>query len=369
MRFPHRDNRELPVAFSRIFLIGTGSARTPIAMPFTTHQKTSGFHHRIGARLALTAAAFAIVTLAACGPTVQVTGSFDKTFAVNGPVRLELTTGSGDAHISTGAADSVVIHGQIHAGGWALEGAQRDVRQAQANPPVSQEGNLIRVGAGGRYESGVDIDYTIEVPPGTELHSSSGSGDVSVNGIQGPANFTSGSGGVSASQIAGDAQATTGSGDIHFANIQGQATITAGSGDVEARYITGETRIHTGSGDVQVTQPTALLTVQTGSGDIRVSGASGDLHLNSSSGDTTVEGNPSQSHFWDIHSTSGEIVLNVSASGNFRLYAHSSSGDIDAQIPVTMDGATTSKHELRARIGDGSARIEASTASGNISLR
>ncbi|MGH9698332.1 MAG: DUF4097 family beta strand repeat-containing protein [Candidatus Acidiferrales bacterium] len=338
-------------------------------MSMPTHQKPNANHHRFAGLPALAAAALALAALAACGPTAQVTGTFDKTFPVNGPVRLELTTGSGDAHITTGAADSVVIHGQIHAGGWAIEGAQRDVRQAQANPPVSQEGNLIRVGGAGRRESGVNIDYTIEVPPSTELHSSSGSGDVSVNGIQGPANFTSGSGGVSASQIAGDAQATTESGDIHLANIQGQATVTAGSGDVEARYIAGETRIRTGSGSVQVTQPAALLTVQTGSGDIRISGASGDLHLNSSSGDTTVEGNPTASHFWDIHSASGSIVLNVPASGNFRLYAHSSSGGIDAQIPVTMDGATTSKHELRARIGDGSARIEASTTSGSISLR
>lgn len=338
-------------------------------MPTITHQLNNAIRQRIGILFALAAASFAIVTLAGCGPTAQATGTFDKTFSVTGPVRLELATGSGDAHITTGAADSVVIHGQIHAGGWALEGAQRDVRQAQANPPVTQEGNLIRVGAAGHHDSGVDIDYTIVVPPATELHSSSGSGDVTVAGIQGPVNFSSGSGNFTASQIAGDAQATTGSGDVHFANIQGQATVTAGSGDVEARYVSGETRIHTGTGDIQVTQPTAPLSIQTGSGDIRISAATGDLHLNTSSGDTTIEGNPSASHFWDIHSASGSIILNVPASGNFRLYAHSSSGDIDAQIPVMMDGATTSKHELRARIGDGSARIEASTTSGSISLR
>ena len=338
-------------------------------MPMMTPQTNNAARKSNWLLLAFAATAFAIVALAGCGSNAEATATFDKTFAVNGPVRLELTTGSGDAHITTGAADSVVIHGQIHASGWGIEGVQHDLRQMQANPPVSQEGNLIRVGGAGHHLSGVSVDFTIEVPPNTELHSVSGSGDVIVEGIQGPANFISGSGSISASQTAGDAKATAGSGDVHFANIQGQATVTSGSGNVEALYIKGETRIHTGSGDVQVTQPAAPVTVQTGSGDIRVSGASGDLHLTAASGDTTVEGNPSGLHFWDLHSSSGEIMLNVPASGNFRLYAHSSSGDIDAQIPVMMEGSTTSKHELRARIGDGSARIEAATTSGTISLR
>lgn len=338
-------------------------------MPMTTPQTNPATHKRNWLLAALAATAFVLATLAGCGPHTEATATFDKTFIVNGPVRLELTTGSGDAHITTGAADTVAIHGQIHAGQWLFGNVQRDLREAQANPPVFQQGNLIRVVSVGHHHSGVSIDYTIVVPQNTELHSVSGSGDVTVAGIQGPANLISGSGNISASQTAGDAQATAGSGNVHFANIQGQATVNTGSGDVEALYINGETRIHTGSGAVQVTQAARSVTVHTGSGNIHVSGASGDLHLSAASGDSTVEGIPGASHFWDLHANSGEIVLNVPAAGNFRLYAHSNSGNIDAQIPVVLEGATASKHELRARIGDGSARIEAATTSGNITLR
>ena len=44
------------------------------------------------------------------------------------------------------------------------------------------------------------MDYTIVVPQDAQLRSLSGSGDVEVSGIQGPANFTSGSGDVTASR-------------------------------------------------------------------------------------------------------------------------------------------------------------------------
>ena len=38
-----------------------------------------------------------------------------------------------------------------------------------------------------------------------------------------------------------------------------------------------------------------------------------------------------------------------------------------AEFPMVMEG-TTGKHELRARIGDGKARVEIQTSSGSIDL-
>jgi DUF4097 and DUF4098 domain-containing protein YvlB len=60
-------------------------------------------------------------------------------------------------------------------------------------------------------------------------------------------------------------------------------------------------------------------------------------------------------------------VLHVPSNASFRLHARSKSGDIDAAIPIMMEG-TAAKHELRARIGDGKASVEIQTSSGDISL-
>jgi DUF4097 and DUF4098 domain-containing protein YvlB len=325
---------------------------------------------RPGLQLSTLAAStiFAVAQLAGCLPGNSLEGTFDRTFNVSGPVQLEVTTGNGDVHISPGASGRVEIHGEIHAHGWSSDDSRHKLAAIAANPPISQENNLIRVGGVGQRTTGVSIDYTIEVPANTQLHSAAGSADVDVRGIEGPANFTAGSGDISASDIGNDVQALAGSGDVKISSVQGQVQVTTGSGDIEVRSAKGAVRIHTGSGDVEVKDPDDGAVADTGSGDVVVSGAHADLRVHTASGDITVDGNPGASNYWDFRASSGDVSLHVPSNASFRLYAHSSSGDIDAQIPIVMEG-TSAKHELRARIGDGNARVEVETSSGKITLK
>jgi hypothetical protein len=312
--------------------------------------------------------ALAFVALAGCRTShTGIEGSFDRRFTVSGPVTLELNNGSGDTRITTGPPGEVRIHGEFQVDSWSKQGGERQLQELESNPPVSQRGNLIHIGDASHRGSHDSVDYTIVVPSDAELRSTAGSGDVDVSGILGPANFTSGSGAVKASGIAGDVQTQTGSGDIELSDIKGHVQIATGSGDITLDAIHGDTRIRTGSGDIEMSHPGGALEADTGSGDIIVKDASRDLRLRASSGDITVDGNPASSNFWDIHTNSGEVVLDVPQSASFRLYAHSSSGDIDAAIPIVMEG-TAAKHELRARIGDAKARVEIETSSGGISL-
>ena len=310
---------------------------------------------------------FTATVIAGCVSHSGVEGSFDRQFTVNGPVALELTSGSGDAHITAGPPGEVRVHGEIHVDSWSSQSGQTRLQQVESNPPISQEGNLIRIGGSRRSGGDVSIDYTIVVPQDTQLRSTSGSGDVDVRGIQGPANFTCGSGDVTASEIEGDVQVLCGSGDIKLSKIKGQARVTTGSGDITLDTIRGETRLQTGSGTLEISNAGDALEANTGSGDITIKGASSDVRLHTSSGEIDVEGNPGSSNYWDFHTNSGEVTLQVPPAASFRLYARSSSGDIDAAIPIAMEG-TAGKHELRARIGDGKARVEIQTSSGDISL-
>jgi DUF4097 and DUF4098 domain-containing protein YvlB len=310
---------------------------------------------------------FTATVIAGCVSHSGVEGSFDRQFTVNGPVALELTSGSGDAHITAGPPGEVRVQGEIHVDSWSSRSGQTRLQQVESNPPISQEGNLIRIGGSRRSGGDVSIDYTIVVPQDTQLRSTSGSGDVDVRGIQGPANFTCASGDVTASEIEGDVQVLCGSGDIKLSKIKGQARVTTGSGDITLDTIRGETRLQTGSGTLEISNAGDALEANTGSGDITIKGASSDVRLHTSSGEIDVEGNPGSSNYWDFHTNSGEVTLQVPPAASFRLYARSSSGDIDAAIPIAMEG-TAGKHELRARIGDGKARVEIQTSSGDISL-
>lgn len=314
-------------------------------------------------------AMLAAALLAGCLPGNAVEGTFDRTFNVNGPVELEVTTGSGDVHIAPGVGGRVEVRGTIHAHGWSSDESRDKLAAIEANPPISQENNLIRVGGVGRRSNSneVSIDYMIEVPATTELHCVAGSGDVTVRGIDGPATFTAGSGSVTASNIGGDVQTLAGSGDVTISHVQGQVQVTTGSGNIEVHSAKGAVHIHTGSGDVKIEDPGEEAVADTGSGNVDVHSARADLRVHTASGGITVEGNPGASNYWDFRASSGDVSLRVPSSASFRLYAHTSSGDIDAQIPIVMEG-TSAKHELRARIGDGKARVEVETSSGKITL-
>ena len=310
----------------------------------------------------------AVTIATGCGSQPSAEGSFDKALTVSGPIRIELTNGSGDSHVTTGAAGEVRVHGEIQVRGWSDKSGQRRVDEIQTNPPVVQDGSLIRIGGPGWNSKDVSIDYTITVPADTEIRATTGSGDLEVNGLKGPATFTADSGDVKASQIAGDVRAIAGSGAIDLSEIGGQVQANAGSGDITLDRIAGDIRLQTGSGELEITDATGKLEASTGSGDVTIRRAAADVRIRTSSGDVSVDGNPGANSYWDVHTVSGDVVLQVPASASFRLYARSSSGDIEAQIPVTMEG-TSGKHEFQARIGDGKARVEVASSSGDISLK
>lgn len=324
---------------------------------------------------AVVAIAFVGIQLAGCrvehtggrdsdGPAVIA----DRKFTVSGPVRIELVNGSGASQVSAGPAGVVQVHAEFRAKARLFQDGQRNLDRMARNPPISQEGNFIRIGGGGERGSGVVVNYTITVPTETEIHATGGSGTIEVRGIKGPATFTVGSGDISAQNIGGDVQAVAGSGSVELSQIQGHVQATAGSGDMKLSEIHGEIRAQTGSGEVEINQPGDAVVVASGSGGITVGQVSTDLRLHTTSGDVTIEGNPQASAYWDVRTSSGSVSLHVPPTSSFRLYARTSSGDIDTEIPITMEG-TTGKHELRARIGDGKGRVEVETSSGKISLR
>ena len=94
---------------------------------------------------------FAAVILAAaigggCGSQPSAEGSFDKALTVSGPIRIELTNGSGDSHVTTGPDGEIRIHGEIQVRAWSDKSGQRRVDEIQSHPPVVQDGDVVRIG-------------------------------------------------------------------------------------------------------------------------------------------------------------------------------------------------------------------------------
>lgn len=350
---------ELPLSRLRISLSGRDSEPVAGRLP--------GRHMSSARKLVSFAAALLLAAVAAgCMPSETGSGSFERNLTVTGPVVLDISNGSGKVEISPGSSGAVRVHAEFRVRTWPWENGGRRAAEITQNPPIEQSGNLIRIGRRQWTPWNVEINYTLVVPAETELRGAVGSGGLEVRGIHGPAKIVSGSGNVVAEQIGEDTNVTAGSGDIRLSDISGEVQATAGSGDLQLSNVRGEVRAHTGSGDITVEHPGGTITVGAGSGDIVVRGAAGDVRTRTGSGDVNLDGDPAPSSFWDIHTGSGEVGLHVPATASFRFYARSMSGKIETSLPMIIEERP--KHELRARIGDGKARVEVETGSGDITV-
>lgn len=323
-------------------------------------------HTRTG-WVALVAAVALLAVGTGCVSTQAGLGTFDRTLSVNGPVRLELKNGSGAVRISAGQPGEVRIHAEFRVGAFLWDNVNDRIAELTKNPPIEQTGNVIRVGFRERLLQNIRIEYTIVVPPDTELHAGIGSGSLEARSLHGRVSLSAGSGSVAAEDIGDDAEVSAGSGSIHLGRVQGQVRFSVGSGSVLLEDVRGEIRGSTGSGKIALEQPGGRVTVSTGSGDVSVTGAASDVRITTGSGMISVEGNPVKASFWELTARSGRIELRVSSTASFRLYAHSSSGRIETDLPLLVE--EQARRTLRARMGAGDARVEVQTSSGSIHIR
>jgi DUF4097 and DUF4098 domain-containing protein YvlB len=278
-------------------------------------------------------------------------GSFDRTLKVSGTVDLDVTTGAGNISVRQGGAGTVHVVGRIKAHNNSdSKDAESKVRALEANPPIEQNGNTVRIGHidDSELRRNVSISYELEAPADTRLHAQTGSGNEIITGITGPLHLNTGSGNIGATG-GSEVRANTGSGEIRLESIQGSVYA------------------NTGSGDVRVEQSSLTdVKINTGSGNVVAGGVRGPLHVETGSGNIRVEG--TQIGDWKLEAGSGTINVRLPADAAFDFYAHTGSGHIDTQHPITMTGSLN-RNELRGKVRGGGPSLQARTGSGNINIQ
>src|SRR5690348_11233194 len=269
----------------------------------------------------------------------EAEGSFDRTLKVTGPAEVEVTTGSGNIDVRTGATGGVHVHATIRASNHShfdSADAERKIHELETHPPIEQDGNSIRIGRieDSELQRNISINYELEVPVETRLQAKTGSGNETINGIHGPLKASTGSGSLRISNIGDELDAASGSGDIDATSIKGHARLQTGSGSIRGTGIAGGIVAGTGSGGIRLEQTApGDVRVETGSGSTELTGVNGVLEARSGSGDITASGNPSGE--WSLRSGSGSLTVRLASQVGFDLDAHTSSGRIITDQPIT----------------------------------
>lgn len=252
---------------------------------------------------------------------------FDRTLSVSGEIQLFVSTGSGNIHLKRGSGSQVQIHGKVH---WSREGSEEQARQIAANPPIEQNGDIIKVGQ--QHEEhwrGISIDYDVEAPAGSILTATTGSGDVVDEGV------------------GKNAKLHTGSGNIHAATLEGPFEVKTGSGDIIAEQ--------TGQGDVQA---------ETGSGNIEIKDVHGSFHGRTGSGDIKASGTPSQP--WTLETGSGNIEISA-GNAPMTLEASTGSGSVTTEHEMLVKGSLD-HHHISGNINGGGPLVRVHTGSGDVQI-
>jgi hypothetical protein len=126
------------------------------------------------------------------------------------------------------------------------------------------------------------LDLTIDVPIGTPLDVTDGSGETIIKGT-GPVTITDGSGDLELAGITGKVNITDGSGNITIHGVDGDVHVDDGSGDIDANNVTGNFTIGSdGSGSVDVSGVGGTMRIEAkGSGPVSVSRVGGDFIVDS----------------------------------------------------------------------------------------
>ena len=252
--------------------------------------------------------------------------TFDRTLNFSGILQLTVSTGSGNITLTKGPAGQIHIHGTVRSN--HPEGEQQ-VQAVAANPPIEQNGNVIRIGGHNENVHNISISYEIEAPADTALAAATGSGNIGDTGVGQNAKLETGSGNISASGLQGGFKTGTGSGNITIDS--------AGEGDAKA---------------------------ETGSGTINIKGVHGALKAETGSGNIVASGTPSSD--WKLESGSGGIELST-GSAALTLDASTGSGTITTNTAMTME-TSSDKHHVRGKINGGGPDVRVETGSGDIHI-
>ena len=332
------------------------------------HNCTGGAKMAGTAKTTIVGMSFATaLLLAACAGGLGSQASFDRSYAAEGPIRLDLANASGSVKITGGTDDKVHIHGEIRAHSFLFNNPEKQARELSSNPPIEQKPNIIRIGKDLSRFNGASIDYTIEVPRNTEVTTTVASGSQTISDVRGPVKMDSASGSIAVSRIERSVQVSSASGSITALDLGDDFRANSMSGSVSATNVKGDVRIHAISGSMNVTKPGGRVDAATTSGSVDIVGAGNDVSAESVSGRVYVQGNPSGNSFWSLRTTSGSVEVAVPPSANFHLSAEAVSGDIRTGIPVVVEDQD--KHSLRARIGNAGGRVEIHTISGGIRVQ
>jgi hypothetical protein len=286
----------------------------------------------------------------------RIESGFEKEMEFRAPLRLEVTTGSGDISVQRGEDGKLTVTSEFEVRAGSQEEAEELARRIREDPPIEVDGDLMRVGGLSKYNLGtrpagssVVFDFSISAPFQTDVRATSGSGDQDTRGLKGPVT------------------ARAGSGDVRVQDVEGHVEIDTGSGDVAVARVGSSVGVHAGSGDLGLGQIGGAVSVRIGSGDASLRDMGGSMNVALGSGDISLESAVPDGVEWVLKAGSGDVRLVLPGDSRFNLSARSVLGEIETDFGLRASGGIGKRVE--GKVGENpTSSITIKTAHGDTKI-
>lgn len=240
----------------------------------------------------------------------------EKTFEVEGPVRLDVQLTSGEIDVDatgTGRAEVELIAHDDEAQ-QLVDAARVELHDSELVVDVPWRRRGLNLGS---LFSDRGVTCRIRCPEGSSLKTRTKSADVRVRGTLADVDAATASGDLGLDDLSGALVAKTASGDVAAGAVGARANINTASGDVRLGRVAGALAVNSASGDVSVAALGADGKANTASGDISLDEvARGEVSANSASGDVRIGiGRGSRAHL-DCATVSGDTHSELDVSGD-----------------------------------------------------
>jgi Putative adhesin len=324
--------------------------------------------HRI--RTAFVAGAVALLAVAA---QAAIDNNVRRTFNVAEGGTLIVDADAGDITINPGGSGVSVD----------IKRRARTSSQSKANElfqdyelTFAQEGNNVRVK--GKYDrpnkwfnlfgDDLDVTFTISVPSRYNVQASSSGGDIRVGDLNGEVRAKTSGGDLDLGRIGGVVDARTSGGDVHIDGARAAVTLYTSGGDVSVGDAAGTVSARTSGGDIDVRHAAGNLFAHTSGGSITIEEARGTIDASTSGGSISARMAQQPNGESQLKSSGGGITLTVASNIAIDVDAHTSGGEIETDVPVTLLGKQ-SEGKLNGKLNGGGPRVVLRTSGGDIRLR
>jgi len=259
----------------------------------------------------------------------------DTVLSVQPGTRLDIDTFGGEVVVRTWSRNEMRI--------------QAD-HSSRTRVGISQSGSAVRLRP--RSSRGVaNVDFEVTVPAGT---------NVEINGTFVGATMEGQLGEVRVETVNGDIKVSGAADYVYLYSVQGNVELSDTEGDVD---------VHSVNGSLRMTNVTGRINADATNGRIILEGIrSSDVEAATVNGSVRYDGTIEDSGRYRLSTHSGDVTLAVPQSINATMSVSTFSGHFDAGFPITLTRTATEQRRFSFTVGDGSARVDLESFSGNIRI-